>query len=153
MAPTSSWVPLAVVFHSPAHSTLLPCSSGCLHTASPSSLPGTDFQSLSLSTQPTPEHLRLCALGVIQMTCLALTLLCPHQSSFCTFLGNFAVPLSCLWVRWLPGSWTPFLFRSSFSGVLVPSWFIFYFFFFCSIQLCGGLLALFGGLSSSASIQ
>ena len=46
---TSSQIPLAVVFSSPAHGTLLHRSSGCLHAANPSPLPGSDLQSLSLS--------------------------------------------------------------------------------------------------------
>ena len=67
---TFSQVPSTVAFHSPALSVQLPlaaahCSldSGCLHTASPSPLPGTDVQSLGLSTQPPPELLRLWCLS------------------------------------------------------------------------------------------
>ena len=60
---TSSWVPLAVVHYSPTIGTLLPSPSGCLHTANPSPLPGTDLWSLSLSAQPLTKHLRLWYLG------------------------------------------------------------------------------------------
>ena len=51
----------AVVFHSqaygipfPAHGTLHLIPLGCLHTANPSPLPGTDLWSLSFSAQPPP---------------------------------------------------------------------------------------------------
>ena len=57
-------------------------------------------------------------------------------------------------VRWLPRRWLALLLHGSLSGMLVPSWFLFsLFFFFCSTQLCQEFLALFGGLSSSSSIQ
>ena len=52
-AKTSSWVFSAVVLYFPAHGTLLPSPSGCLHTYSPSTLPGTDFWSLRLCPAPT----------------------------------------------------------------------------------------------------
>ena len=54
----------------------------------------------------------------------------PPQSSCYPFLCNFEVPpswLISLLVRWLPRIWVPFLFNSSLSGVLVPSWFLFSF--------------------------
>ena len=63
---------------------------------------------------------------VVQMICVALTLLCPLQSSCCTFLGDFEVPLAQLispLVRWLPRIWVPFLFHSSLrnaSPILIP---------------------------------
>ena len=51
--------PLLSPWHTtPASGALLLSSSGCPHTASPSPLPGVDLQSLSLSTQPLPKHLR-----------------------------------------------------------------------------------------------
>ena len=81
--------------------------------------------------------------------------------SHCALL--FSVQLLCfsrgLWgptksanllsVRWLPRRSVPFLLHSSLWGMLVPSWFLFFF----STQLCQEFLALFGGLSYSASIQ
>ena len=48
--------PLAQCFLSP---------SSCLHTANSSPLSGTDLQSLSISIQPLPEHLRLWYLGAV----------------------------------------------------------------------------------------
>ena len=62
---TFSRVPSAVAFHSPALCVLLPppmtyhflVTSGCLHTANPSLLPGTNLWSLGLGAQPPPEHL------------------------------------------------------------------------------------------------
>ena len=63
---------------------------------------------------------------MVSMVCVFLSLLCPPQSSCCTFLWGFEVPLSWLispLVRWLPRVWVLFFFQSSLSGVLVPSWF------------------------------
>ena len=78
---------------SAAHCSLAP--SGCLHTANPSPLPGTDLWSLSLSAQPPPEHLRLwCPGAVVQMICVALSLLRPPQSTCCAFLCSCEDPLS-----------------------------------------------------------
>ena len=56
-------LPQPVVYHSPAHGTLLLSPSGCLNRASPSLLPRTGLQSLSLSAQPPLEHLRLWCPG------------------------------------------------------------------------------------------
>ena len=59
------------------------------------------------------------------MVSVALSLICPLQSSCCTFLWGFEVPLSQLispLVRLFPRVWVPFLFHSSLLGVLVPSW-------------------------------
>ena len=80
-------VPQSMLFRFVAHGAPVPSPSGCLHTANPSSLPGTALWSPSLITQPPPECLRLCCLRVVvQMVCAARTLLCPPQSSCCTFL-------------------------------------------------------------------
>lgn len=57
------WIPLSVVFHSPAHGTLLFSPSGCLHTVDPSPFPRADLWSLILSTKPPPVHLRLWCPG------------------------------------------------------------------------------------------
>ena len=54
--------PLAYCCHPPRHGSLLPSPLGCLHTANPNPLPGTDPWSLSLSSQPPSEHLRLWCL-------------------------------------------------------------------------------------------
>ena len=69
---TFSQVPSALASPSSAHGILLPTHGtlllsplGCLHTANPSPLPGTDLQSLSLSAQPPPECFRLWCLGNI----------------------------------------------------------------------------------------
>ena len=48
---------------SPCCGALLLSPLGCPHTASPRPLPETDLRSLSLSTQPLPEHLRLWCPG------------------------------------------------------------------------------------------
>ena len=58
-AQTFSQVLSAMAFHSPACGTPLFSCLGCPRTANTSRLPGTDFQNLSLSTQPPPECLRL----------------------------------------------------------------------------------------------
>lgn len=81
-AQTSSQVPLAVVFCSPAHGTPLPSPLGCLHTTNPSLLPKNDLWSLSLSTQTPPEHLKLwCPGAVLSVACVVHCLLCLPQSS------------------------------------------------------------------------
>ena len=62
-----------MVLHSPACAVLPPSPSGSLHTANPSPFPGTDLHSLSLSTQPLPECLRLwCPRAMVTMVCVAL---------------------------------------------------------------------------------
>ena len=55
-------VPSAMAYHFSAHCTLLLSPLGCLHTANPSPLLGTDLWSLSHSTQPLSKHLRLWCL-------------------------------------------------------------------------------------------
>ena len=62
-AQISSHVPLAVAFHSLAHGALLPSPSGCLHTANPNPLPGTDLWNLSLRIQSPLKHFSLWCLG------------------------------------------------------------------------------------------
>ena len=63
VAYTFSHTPSAVVLCSSACDELLPSSSGYLHIANLSPLPGTDLWSLSLSAQPPSECLRLWCLG------------------------------------------------------------------------------------------
>ena len=93
----SCCTPSAVALSSPACGALLPSPSGCPHTTNPIPLPGTDLQSLSLSSQPPPTHLGLwCSGAVVPFVCVALSLLCPPQSSFCAFLQGFEVPPSLL---------------------------------------------------------
>ena len=126
---TSSLVLSAEVLGSPACSALFLSPSGCPHTATHSPLLRTDLWNLGFSAQPPPECLRLWGPGeVVPVVCVALTLLCPSQSSCCTFHCNFEVPLSRLMslsVRWLPRLWVPFLINDSLSGMLVPSSFLF----------------------------
>ena len=107
-----------------------------LCTPSPSPLPGSDLCSLSLSTHPPPKHLKLWRPGavVLPIVFAALSLLCPLQSSCCTFFCSLEVPPSQLIFpsdRWLPWLWVPFLFHSSLSGALVhPDFFLSLLFFF-----------------------
>ena len=100
-----------IAHHSQINGTLLLSSSGCPHTASPSPLPGTDLCSLSQHPAPAPTSQSVVSRVVVQMTCVALTPLCPPQSSCCSILIDFEVPLSQLIspsVRWLPRVWVPF---------------------------------------------
>ena len=62
-AQTPSLVHLGVVLSSSDLDTPFPIPSGCLHTANPIPLSGTGLRSLSLSTQPLPESLRMWFLG------------------------------------------------------------------------------------------
>ena len=68
------WVPLDVVLCFPTHDEPIPSPSGCLHTVKSSPLPRTDLWSLSLSTQPLPEHLRLWCFGIIVLMICAASL-------------------------------------------------------------------------------
>ena len=93
MAPCFSWGPrppprFPQLWHfcSPALGTRLPSPSGCLHTANPGPLLGTDLRSLSLRTQRLPEHLRLWCLARWYRWSVWRSLLCPPQSSCCAFL-------------------------------------------------------------------
>ena len=94
--------------------------------------------------------------AVVQMSCAALTLLCPPQSSCFIFFGNFEVPLSqliSLLVLWLPRVWILSSFTAPFrsaSSVLIPFLSLF---FFHSTQLCEGFLAHFEGLRSPAAFS
>ena len=135
---------------------------GCFYTPNPSPLPGTDLCSLSLSSQPLPERLRLCYLGVVvQKFSVALSLLCLPHSGCRDFLQGFEVPPSWLSLHQL-GGFPGCGFLSSFTFPSKECWscpdslfflFSLSFFPFCFTQLCGGFLALFGDLRSSANIQ
>ena len=116
-AQTSSRVPSSVVLCSLAHGTWLFNSYVCLHTALSSALHRTDLWSLCLSTPPHQRGSGYGVCAVVQMICVALTLLCLPQTSCCAFLGNFNVPPSWLSpsIRWLPTVWVPFLFNISLS--------------------------------------
>ena len=84
-AQASSLAPFAVVLYSPVCGTLLPSFSGFLHTPNPIPFPGSDLHSLSLSTQPPPEHLRLWCPGAgvpIVYVALCFTLLSPAAVLF-----------------------------------------------------------------------
>ena len=112
--------PQSIAHHSPACGTLLLSPLGWPNTANPSPLPRTDLWS------PAPARVSQAVVSgvVVQMICVALTLLCPPQSSCCSFLDDSEVPLSWLisWlVSWLPRVWVLFLFHSSLSGMLVSS--------------------------------
>ena len=63
---------------------------------------------------------------MVLMVCAALSLLFPPLTSCCASLWGFEAPphLADLPVR-NPKVWIPFLFHSSLSGVLVPSWLLF----------------------------
>lgn len=144
--------PQPVAYHSPAHGALF-LSPSC----HPQSSPRTDLWSLSLSTQPPPKHPRLWCPGQwfrwsVRLS-LCFAVLSPAAMLFsATLRSTDSADLSS--VRWLPRTWVPFLLHSSLLEMLVLSWFLFsFFFFFCYTQLCQEFLALFGGLSSSASIQ
>ena len=120
-----SWVPSDMAFPSPAHGTLLLSPSGCPHTTNPSPLPGNDLQSLSLSTQPPPEHLRLWCLcqWFRWFVRLSLCFLVLNPAAI-LFSGILEFPLTQLifpLVRWLLRVWVPFVFHSSLLGVLVLS--------------------------------
>ena len=94
------------------------------------------------------------------MTCVALTLLCHHQSSCCAFLSNLKGPPSWM-ISWLV-RWLSRIYGFLFSFKADPqkcqshhNYFSFslFFFFLCFTQLCREFLAPFGGLSSYASVQ
>ena len=59
-----------MAYQSPACGALLLSPSCCPHIAIPSPLPGTDLWSLSLSSQPPPEHLRLWCPGQCFRLCV-----------------------------------------------------------------------------------
>ena len=124
--------------------------------AIPSSLPGTDFWSLSLRAQPLPECLRLwCPGGWFRWSV---------RLSLCFAVFSPAAVLFLATLRSLRLSRSFISYESSQGvGSFSSSWFhlgnasphpdSFSLFFFCSTQSCQEFLALFGGLSSSASIQ
>ena len=114
----------------------------------------------ALVSVPSPAWVSQAVVSgpVVQMICVALTLLYP-QSNCCLFLGDFDIPPSQLIspsLDCLPSVRVPFLFHSSLTGVLVPShpdsFCISFSFSFYSTQLCGGFLSRFEGLNSD-SIQ
>ena len=81
------WVPLATTLHFPTLGAPPPSPSGFHHTANPSPFPRTDLWSLSLSAQLlTWASQAVVSRMVVLMVCMALYLVCPPQSSFCTFL-------------------------------------------------------------------
>ena len=94
-AQASSHTLSPVTFGSPAHRALLPIApSGCVHTANPSPLPGTDFQSLSLSAQPSPECLRYGVPGSgTDGLCSSLSALSSSVQLLCFFLEALRFPL------------------------------------------------------------
>ena len=113
--------------------------------------------SLGLSScfhsQPPPECFRLWCPRQWYWWSVWLFLLCLPQSCYCAFLWGFEIPpLSCQLCGLLGCG-----FLSSFTApsqecwsILVPFFlFSLSFVLFCSAQLCGGFLALFGSLRSS----
>ena len=165
-----SHVSLAVPLHSPAH---------CASLLSPQAISTQPTLNLSLeltskswiSAPAQPKCLRLCCLGTVApMVCKAFSLLCPPQSSCCTFLWGFESPppsqLFSPLIRSPPSVQASFFFHSSLSGVLVPFWFWFLFFFppLYSLSLSlsfsfalpsyeGVFLALFWDLRSVFNVQ
>ena len=92
------------------------------------------------------------------MVCASLTLLFGSQTCCWLFLASWrSIGLS--WylhqLGGFPGCRFPFLLHRCLLGMLVTCWFPFYFspLFCCFTQLCQGILAICGGLISSASIQ
>ena len=144
-------MPLTVVLCSLSCGALPTSPSGCLHKPNPSPLPRIDPQTLHLSAQPLSQCLRLAS-GV--MVCAALSLLCLPQFSCWRFSPRLWGPsISADLIRWLPGCG----FLSFFTAPSQECWFLFFPLFsfslfspFCSTQLYGGFLALFGGLRSYA---
>ena len=149
----SSCAPLAMVLHFSVHDTPLPSPSSCFHTANPSPLPETDLRSLSLSTQPLPERLRLWCPGrwyqwSPQRSC-CFALLSPAAALFCQALRSLRLSRSHCWFSSFPGSGFLSSFTAPSPGVLVwshpDSFFsLLSLFSFCLTQLCGGFLALWG---------
>ena len=151
--------PQPVVFGSPSCGAPLPSPSGCLHPPNPSHLPRTELWSLSLSDQPPPERLGLCHLGhwcrwsVWLSLCFAL--LSPVALLFSEtlkFLGSADLPVNKVASQGVGSFFLLQLPLRSAIPVLIPSVSLSLLLLF-STQLCGGFLALFGGLSFSASIQ
>ena len=127
-----------------------------VYTQPTSPLSGTDLSSLSLSAQPLPECLRLwCPGAVVQMISVV-----PPQSNCCTFLRCFEdLPLSKL-ISPSVGCPPKCRFLSPFITPSQECWscpdsFLFLSLFFPLLfyQLCGVILAILGGLRSSASVQ
>jgi len=88
----------------------------------------------------------------------SFVLLSPSAALFSKALKSLSQVISPS-IRWLQRVWVPFFFQSSFSEVLVLSWFLpslslSLFFVFCSTQLyMKGFLLFFGDWRSSASVQ
>ena len=120
-----------------AHGAPLPRSLRlCPHSQPQSSLQNRPPKPKSQCPAPIRVSQAVLSQAVVLMVCVALSLLCPPQSSCCPFLQGFGDPpppsqLISPSVRWPPRVWIPFPFHSSLSGVLVLSWF-----------LCSSLLSL-----------
>ena len=148
--------PLALVLHSPAMAYSSPPPSVCHHPANPSPLPKTDLQSLSLRAQPPPK---VSGCGVLDsgINGLLFPFLSPAPTLFSEAL---MFPLHPSWSPHLLGGLPGYKFLSSFTASSQECWscpeslFPSSLFFspFSFPQLCGGFLALFGGVRS-ASIQ
>ena len=122
----------------------------------PGPLPG--LTSEPTSQRPARASEAAVPRPVVQLVCAALTRLCCPQSSGCMLSRGLGGPTDSAHLcpgRRLPRRWVPFLLQGwlplqSASPGPVPFLALF---FFCSTQLCQDFLAVFGGLSSSASVQ
>ena len=125
LAQASFHNPSAVVLLTPACGVLLSSPSGCLHTANPSPLLGTDCQSLSKCPAPTQASQAVVSRGICtDGLCGSLSALCSsiwlvHFSL--GFLNSLFILADLPSVRWPPSVGTHFLFHSCLSGVVVPS--------------------------------
>ena len=143
-AQVSSHTPLAVV-----HGSLAP--SEFFHTVNASPL---YFPSLQVSV-PSPQT-SVSGSGAPGggTNHLSFSLLCPLQTSYCTFFQGFkdASPSRLIY---LSGGLPRCRFLSTFTAPSQECWSCpdSSFFFFCATQLCGGFHALLGGMRSSSSIQ
>ena len=150
--------PGSLGYGDPLPSPWCTASSGYLHTANP--CPLLELTSRTWVSSPSP-HPRVSGCSVLRSgtngLCDSLSV-SPSLVWLLLFSLRLWGPsvLADLPVRWLPRLWIPFLFYISLSGLLVLSWFLFplsLFPPFCSTQLHGGFMALFGDLRSSVSIQ
>ena len=153
---------------------LLPGSLGCgahlpslwhspsvfLHTANTSPLPRTDLQSLHLSTQPPPQHLRLCCPGwwcrLSMWLSLCFALLSPAAALFSVTLRSLHLDSSPCQLGGFPGCrFLSSLIAPSQKCLSLPVSFSFplSLFFPFVIPVMWRVSCPFGGLMSSASIQ